>query len=110
MASNTHHWDYMFKYPQDILKVLDLNVIPPNYAQPELGSPCYHFTPRDQVTAYSYIFIFCQECGEYDNYNNHFKKISMHHLAPPWKWIAAVEDDWNKYCKLFRDQGCTQEW
>mmetsp|Transcript_1392 Transcript_1392/g.3386 ORF Transcript_1392/g.3386 Transcript_1392/m.3386 type:complete len:773 (-) Transcript_1392:112-2430(-) len=110
MAANCHHFEHMFKYPMDVIRVIELNVIPPNYAQPELGSPCYHFTPRDHVTAYSYMWIFATACQEYDVYNNVFKKLSMHHLAPPWKWIAACEDDWNQYCKLFRDQGCTKEW
>mmetsp|Transcript_106188 Transcript_106188/g.226672 ORF Transcript_106188/g.226672 Transcript_106188/m.226672 type:complete len:772 (-) Transcript_106188:14-2329(-) len=79
--------------------------LPRNGSDSELGSPCYHWSPREGTSAGMILGSFFPEMGEYEYHNNNFKKASMLMLAPAEKWVTACEEDWNSYQKMFKDQG-----
>jgi len=107
MSRMTH---YYHTHPEFGYGVLQTGMIPVNKSEPEIGSPAYHYEPRKGTAAMMTIGGFAQELGAFEELNTKMKKASMHHLASCWSYSSACERDWYRYCKLFKDQGCTTPW
>merc|ERR1712039_702244 len=56
------------------------------------------------------IMILCQYAPEvcsYGEWETKFKAKVVMKLAPPKVWIENLKADWEKYCKMFADNGDT---
>merc|ERR1712194_549522 len=82
------------------------NLLSPNVAKPEVGSPAYHYEPRFAAAAGITVGSFCPEIGDWEGVNTWFKKNSMHSLASIPEYFQACKADWDMYSKMFHEQGC----
>mmetsp|Transcript_114297 Transcript_114297/g.318177 ORF Transcript_114297/g.318177 Transcript_114297/m.318177 type:complete len:406 (+) Transcript_114297:3-1220(+) len=99
---------YYFQHPEAGFACLATGMLPENKSEPEVGSPCYHYEPRKGMASMMVVYGISPELGVFDELNGKMKKCSLHHIASPEKYQAACERDWMKYCRLFKDQGCTK--
>jgi len=101
---------FYFTHPECGYAAMSTGMLPENKSEPELGSPAYHYEPRKGTAAMMVVGSIHPELGKFENFNGAMKKASMHHIAGCKAYQQACERDWFKYCKLFKDQGCTHKW
>jgi len=96
---------FFFQHPQ-IAKVMTTNPhCPKGTPNVELGSPGYHYAPREDQTINMMIGSCCPEIGEHAGVVDVWKKRSMWFLSPPEKFIEECVFDWYQYCELCRGRG-----
>lgn len=101
---------FYFTHPEMGFAAMQTGMLPENKSEPELGSPAYHYEPRKGTASMMVVGSIHPDLGKFEEMNGKMKKASMHHIAGCEAYQAACERDWMKYCKLFRDQGCTHKW
>jgi len=101
---------FYFTHPECGFQCVGTGMLQPNYSEPEMGSPAYHYEPRQGTASMMVVGSIHPDLAKFDMINGRMKKASMHHIAGCEAYQQACERDWFKYCKLFKDQGCTQKW
>eukprot|EP00747_Dinoflagellata_sp_TGD_P127872 gnl/TRDRNA2_/TRDRNA2_174456_c0_seq1.p1 gnl/TRDRNA2_/TRDRNA2_174456_c0~~gnl/TRDRNA2_/TRDRNA2_174456_c0_seq1.p1 ORF type:complete len:248 (+),score=38.05 gnl/TRDRNA2_/TRDRNA2_174456_c0_seq1:71-745(+) len=102
---------WYFQHPQDAIRIINSGVLTPNYANPEKGSAAYHYEPRTGAAVEIAQFGLTPELAAWEGGNGQWKRAHYLKLAPPDKFIEAVEADWYGYCKMFQERdGDNRPW
>jgi len=96
---------FLFQHPKIAKALVQDPRMSVGTANVELGSPGYHYAPREEVTIGIMLSSCAQAIQENEMAVGTWKKRSMWFLAPPEKFIEECQYDWYQYCEVCRARG-----
>merc|ERR1712039_5213 len=84
--------------------------LPKQKADEKMDRPAYVTDVKFQMAAGIIIDSMCPKLQERGGTQSAYKHEMYHKAHPYKKFIELCIEDWDKYQKLFKEQGCTHEY
>jgi len=98
---------WFHQHPYDAKRAVEDDRMFHNPPRPEMGLPAFHLGMRECMMSMMILCQYAPEVCSYGEWEAKFKAKVVMKLAPPKVWIENLKADWEKYCKMFADNGDT---
>mmetsp|Transcript_16784 Transcript_16784/g.36085 ORF Transcript_16784/g.36085 Transcript_16784/m.36085 type:complete len:1004 (-) Transcript_16784:292-3303(-) len=104
---------FLHDFPDEFYKLQKAGLfasLPISKSRPDLDRPCYVVDVKFVMSTSIMINFFCPMIQQLTIMDDLYMNALFHKVHPFEKYQAEAIEDWNKYQKMFKEQGCDHEY